>query len=87
MKTKIPFTARIVDNMICDELHQLFQTNKTTVNSKAITTLYILSSHQAFIFHQCHTTCTVEQYDEINRNLILFSTQVLNIKKLVIYIW
>ena len=27
-------TARIVDNLICNELHQLFQANKATVTTK-----------------------------------------------------
>jgi len=31
---KTHFTARIVDNFICNELHHLFQANKATVTSK-----------------------------------------------------
>jgi hypothetical protein len=34
MLKKTHITARIVDNLVSNELHQLFQANKATVTSK-----------------------------------------------------
>jgi len=45
---KTHITARIVDNLICNELLQLFQANKTTVTSKGYEHLLYLIISPSF---------------------------------------